>query len=121
MTAGNWRYQRTSSSSVAEYGASGGAPALSLRCDLTSRTVTLGKAGLPSANSGMIVRTSTVLRTLPTRGEGGYVASALAANDSLLDAMSYSRGRFAIQQAGTAQLIMPAWPEIARVVEDCRS
>jgi hypothetical protein len=46
--------------------------------------------------------------------------SQLGAQDSLLDAMGYSRGRFIVEQAGLPTLVIPAWPEIERVIEDCR-
>jgi hypothetical protein len=43
----------------------------------------------------------------------------MATRDPLLDQMAYSRGRFMLA-AGGQELIVPAWPEVARVVEDCR-
>ncbi len=52
----------------------------------------------------------------------------VTSNDPLLDALAFSRGRIGVivlQSAGSpvqsVQLVVPAWPEIARVVEDCRS
>ncbi|WP_345907778.1 hypothetical protein [Sphingomonas sp. UBA4815] len=44
----------------------------------------------------------------------------LAGNDRLLDAMAFSRGRFTIEQAGQPPLIIPAYAEVGRVIEDCR-
>ena len=44
----------------------------------------------------------------------------LAASDPLLDAIAFSRGRFAVDVPGTAPVYVPAYPEITRVVEDCR-
>ena len=41
-------------------------------------------------------------------------------NDELLDAMAFSRGRFVIEQAGAPTLVVPAYPEVGRVIEDCR-
>ena len=35
--------------------------------------------------------------------------------------IGYSRGRFIIQQDGLPTLVIPAWPEIERVTEDCRA
>jgi hypothetical protein len=34
--------------------------------------------------------------------------------------MAFSRGRFAIETAGLPTLYVPSWPEVSRVVEDCR-
>jgi hypothetical protein len=34
--------------------------------------------------------------------------------------MALSKGRFAVQTLGLPALYIPAWPEITRVIEDCR-
>jgi len=39
----------------------------------------------------------------------------------LLDAMAFSRGRFATAASGAPMLTVPSAPEVTRVVEDCRS
>ena len=44
----------------------------------------------------------------------------IAAADKLLDAIAFSRGRFALEAAGQETLYLPSWPEISRVIEDCR-
>jgi hypothetical protein len=44
----------------------------------------------------------------------------LQARDPLLDQIAFSRGRFTIEAPGAAMLVIPAWPEAARVIEDCR-
>ena len=42
--------------------------------------------------------------------------------DPLLDALANSRGRIGVGiSAEQPALVMPAWPEIARVIEDCRA
>ncbi|WP_343520792.1 hypothetical protein [Sphingomonas sp.] len=46
--------------------------------------------------------------------------ATLPANDQLVDAMGYSRGRFIVETPGMAPLVVPAWAEVLRVVEDCR-
>jgi hypothetical protein len=43
----------------------------------------------------------------------------LQANDPLLDAIAFSRGRFMVTGGG-ATLAIPSWPEAARSIEDCR-
>lgn len=48
------------------------------------------------------------------------MVASFAARDPLLDAMAFSRGRFAIQSDGLPTLYVPSWPEIGRVLEDCR-
>jgi hypothetical protein len=49
------------------------------------------------------------------------ISASLPAYDGLLDAMSFSRGRISVTVSGTPMLVVPAWPELARVVEDCRA
>ena len=49
------------------------------------------------------------------------ITAQLASTDTLLDALAFSRGRIGVGVSGTPPLVAPAWPEIARVVEDCRA
>ena len=39
----------------------------------------------------------------------------------LLYSLAYSRGRFVVEGGGAARLVLPAWPEAARAIEDCRN
>jgi hypothetical protein len=126
-TPGTWTYRRQDRGrSVASYGQADAAFALRLVCDPGSRSVTMSMAGAPGARP-VTVRTSSVTRTLPA----AFIAQAdarppfthdirLGADDPLLDAIAFSRGRFVVEQAGTPALVVPAWPEIGRVIEDCR-
>ena len=85
-----------------------GANIVVLRCDKPGRQVSLGGAGL----SGPLRITTSF---------GTYtVAAPLAARDPILDSMAFSRGRFIVAGAGAPQSVVPAWPEVARVIEDCR-
>jgi hypothetical protein len=34
--------------------------------------------------------------------------------------MAFSKGRFAIEAGSAPPLYLPSWPEVTRVVEDCR-
>lgn len=110
LTPGDWRYRRDGTASVATYGTA--TPLLSLRCDPAARTVMLTLA--TTADAPATLRTSTTRRTL-----AGAVTT-LAATDPLLEAMGFSRGRFVVEQPGSAPLVVPAWAEIERVTEDCR-
>jgi hypothetical protein len=71
----------------------------------------------------MMISTTTGSRALTatrlSEGEAS-VGVSLPAGDPLLDAMAFSRGRIAIEVSGMAPLYLPAWPELARVIEDCR-
>lgn len=104
-TPGDWSYAREGGASVARYGS-----ALELRC--SGGAVTLS---VPGANGPMIVRTSygDVARNADADG------LRLPASDPLLDQIAYTRGRFMIS-TGATELVLPAWPEVQRVVEDCR-
>ena len=71
----------------------------------------------------MLVRTETQERRLtasPVHSGAPLIVAELAASDPLLDAIAFSRGRFAVDVPGTAPVYVPAYPEITRVVEDCR-
>jgi hypothetical protein len=41
--------------------------------------------------------------------------------ETILDAIAYSRGRFAIEVNGIRPMAIPNWAEIGRVIEDCRN
>ena len=109
-TAGNW----TVADDSASFGIAGSAPLLNLRCAAPADII-FTYAGVPTGP--MVIRTTTLARTLQL-APGGQVR--IPAADPLLDAMIYSRGRFMVSAAGQPDMIIPPWPEMARVVEDCR-
>lgn len=109
LTPGEWRYREAEGGPEAVYATAGGG--FLLRCERGRRQVSLAR--LDVAAGPLAVRTSTIARTL----EAG---SPLAATDALLDAMVFSRGRFTVSTPGAAMLVIPAWPEPARVLEECR-
>lgn len=113
LSPGGWTYAADAAGSRAAFGTTPASPAFVLRCDAAARRVALERRGA----AGIAVRTTSSVRALPAAGG----AASLAAGDPLLDAMAFSRGRFMVEAAGAAPLILPAWPELARVVEDCRS
>ena len=119
LTPGEWQYRQSAASSGADFGVIGQSPLVEVTCQKQSRTVEI----VPQAPTGgptITIHTSSLRRTL-TRGGQMPPAVSLAASDPLLDAMAFSRGRFAIEVgAGAATLILPARPEISRVIEDCR-
>ena len=121
VTPGRWTYTRDERGSVAMFGTTGADAAAVLRCDRAGQRVFLSRAGAMAAP--FVIRTSSVARTVPAGAAGSeppYVATPFAPADPLLDAMAFSRGRFAIEQAGAAPLVLPAWAEVGRVIEDCR-
>ena len=121
VTAGTWTYARDERGSIASFEQAGSGALTMLRCDLANRRLVLSRAGV--ATGPITIRTSSTTRALPTGATGGtppYAAAVLTATDPLLDAMAFSRGRFALEQEGAPPLALPAWAEIGRVVEDCR-
>lgn len=121
LTPGTWSYRRDGQGSLALFGSVGADALLTLRCDLGLRRVFLSRSG--TVATPLTLRASSSARVLPVQPTGGgapYVAAALAPTDPLLDAMAFSRGRFTLEQAGAAPLVLPAWAEVGRVIEDCR-
>jgi hypothetical protein len=107
LTPGDWVYRAEDLTAV--YG--GGL--FTVRCDPAARRVTLARGG---SAAGLTFRTSYGDRSLA----GGPSGAVLPASDPLLDQIVFSRGRFAVEAEGQARLVLPTWPEPARVVEECR-
>lgn len=110
LTPGGWVYASEAAGSQASFGAS--APSFTVRCDRASRQITLTREG--ATTGAMTIRTSFGARSFPTP------AARMGARDPILDSMAFSRGRFTVQVPGSAMLVIPSWPEPARVIEDCR-
>ncbi|MBX9813685.1 MAG: hypothetical protein K2X76_03200, partial [Sphingomonas sp.] len=66
------------------------------------------------------LRTTSMARTLAAEPSGEGARIVLPARDLAVDAMGFSRGRFVLEQAGLAPLVVPVAPEVLRVAEDCR-
>lgn len=124
LDAGGWTYSHAAHQSAAAFGIPGAAPLFVVRCDRATRTVLLLRNG-GAAQGALTIRTTSETRSLPLGVAPGNpafgVAASLPANDRFLDAIVFSRGRFAVEGAGAPMLAIPAWPEPARVIEDCRS
>ena len=107
LASGQWAYFTTAGGSIATYGNH-----IQLRCDRTTRTVTISRPiGAPAA---LTIATDTSTRKLPPSGR-------LLASDLLLDAIAYSRGRFIVSGGTGPTIAVPSWPEAARSIEDCRN
>lgn len=118
VTPGDWNYQAEGAGSIAMFGPVGGASLLTIRCDRASRQIRVLRAG--AAPGPMTIRTSYGAVSWPPSGAaGGQVVRA--ANDMVLDQIAYSRGHFAVEMQGIDMLILPAWAEVGRVIEDCRA
>ena len=102
ITPGQWDHIASATGSEARYSG-----VLSIRCDRQTRTVTISLPGQPTAL--LTVATSALTRQLPAGGR-------LLANDPLLDAVAFSRGRFLVSSGTGPILAIPSWPEAARAM-----
>ena len=121
QTAGTWRWRMEGDRSLAEYGPYGASPVARLTCDPIAGATILWR-NWPATGPLPITVTTTGARRMMTAspdGAGG-VAVSMAANDRLLDAVAFTRGRFMLEMPGAPTLYLPAWPELSRVIEDCR-
>ena len=111
LSPGQWSYSASVGGSEARFGA-----IFSIRCDRTTRRVTLRRIEpVATAPSAMTIGTDLAVRTIAT---GGVVANT----DAVLDAIAFSRGRFIVSGGGGgSQLVLPASPEAARSIDDCRN
>ena len=125
-SAGDWVYRRDSRGSVALFGANNADASFIIRCDSAARRIYLSRAGALAGgdNAVMTIRASTGIKSFTVKNNGdrpSYVATELPVNEPQLDAIAFSRGRFLVSVKGAADLVIPSWPEIARVIEDCRA
>jgi hypothetical protein len=119
--AGDWAYATTADGSEATFSNSSGQPQLTIRCTRSTRRVSLLKAAATAAPF-LWVWTSSLKKSLPATYDAtsARVSSGLQAYDPLLDAIAASRGRIGFSSSELAALVVPPWPEVARVIEDCR-
>jgi len=120
--AGAWSYSSTADGTEARFVDASANPQLILHCTRATRRVSISKpatAAAPAIN----VWTSSQTRSIPTsfNPATGRLSADLQPYDALLDAMSSSRGRIGLSVGAQPALVVPPWPEIARVVEDCRA
>lgn len=123
QTPGTWSWALVSGRSTASFGLPAEAPLVVLSCDRAVGQIHLIRAGAAATEVPLAVATSTIRRLLqsdPVRSTAGWLVVLLSARDPLLDAIAFSRGRFSLEAAGLETLYLPAWPELSRVVEDCR-
>lgn len=116
ITPGEWEWQADRDTSVARF-ADG---MLMVACDLPRQMVTFSRSGKVADAAAFTIRTSGEVRTLRGRKTGEAIAVTLAGRDPFLDAIATSRGRFGVEVAGLDPVYPGSWPEVSRVVEDCR-
>jgi hypothetical protein len=112
VTAGAWTWRSTPESSEAVFSDQRGVQ-LVIRCTRATRRVSFSRTGASVAVPIRIATTSSQ-RALPP-------GNMVLANDPLLDAIAFSRGRLWVDASGTMPLLLRAAAEPARSIEDCRS
>lgn len=121
VSPGIWIYETDARGSRALFGIADTHALLVIRCDRAARRVYVSA---PGSEAGTItLRATSMVKGFAARPMGAtppYVAAEIAPNDSILDALAFSRGRFTVA-VGARQTTVPAWPEFTRVVEDCRA
>ena len=124
QTPGDWTYVAEANETLALFGTSPAAAVLVLRCDPATRQVGIARPGQVAGQTQMRILTETAARAFVANPVGNsarpMVAAILPANDRFLEAMAFSKGRFAVETQGLNTLYVPAWPEVTRVIEDCR-
>ena len=120
--AGTWNYAASATGSEATFLNSSALPQLTIRCTKATRHITIAKPATGAAAT-MTLWTSSAVRAVPSSFNPltNRISVEIVSNDPLLDALAFSRGRVGVTVAGGPSLVVPAWPEVARVVEDCRS
>lgn len=119
ITPGDWRWAREGGDSVARFGTPGFS-VLAMRCT-AGRMVTIDLPGTGATQPvALTITTSSQTRSVWAQPRGSWLEVSLGARDTLLDAMAFSRGRFTVAAQGSAPLYLPSWPEVSRVIEDCR-
>ena len=113
LAAGDWSYSATGAAPQASFGRPG-LLLFALRCDGGGRIGILRPGG---AAGPITIDTGLGARTLPAGDDPE--AAAPAASDPLFDQIAFSRGRFLVR-AADGDLVVPSWPEPARLIEDCR-
>jgi hypothetical protein len=121
LTPGDWSYGNR----VARFGEAGAAPILALSCAGEGQ-VRIEYFRAPAAPLSLTIRTETMARAITdlsvvgANNQGFPLRGTIPARDPLLDAMAFSKGRFAVEIAGQPTLYVPSYPEVTRVIEDCR-
>ena len=122
VSPGSWSYNATPSGSEAAFMDGTGTRRVVVSCMRSTRQVSISRAS-PAPAATVNVWTSSTSRALPSRFEQAVqrVTATTTAYDPLLDAVAFSRGRFALSLPGSPTLVVPTAPEVDHVVEDCRA
>jgi hypothetical protein len=119
---GNWSYAPASDGSEAVFANASGYPQLWVHCSRASQQVSIMRssgAAAPMLN----IWTSSATRSVAAsfNPATSRLTSEFSNYDPLLDAIATSRARIGVTIGSGPALVIPAWPEVARAIEDCRA
>ena len=120
--AGSWSYASAADGSKATFRDAAARPQLVVHCTRAARQVTIAKPATGAAPF-LYLWTTSLSRSLPASFNPmtARLSATVGAWDPLLDALAFSLGRVAVTVSGQPPLVVPAWAEVARVIEDCRA
>lgn len=116
----NWRGGAGSGDTYAEFDSADGENLVHLRCEPDNGELVLSLASDNLASDAVTIHTETQSRVLAADAGESSLSTRIDREDDLLDAMAFSRGRIAFEVEGDIAFAVPAYPEITRVIEDCR-
>ena len=121
VSPGAWNYSTVTGGSEATFVDTSNTVRVVMACGKLTRLVTISRISAAPAAT-LSFWTSSATRDLSARFDvnAKRVIAQVGASDALLDAIAFSRGRFAISMPGSPALVVPAGTEVAHVVEDCR-
>jgi hypothetical protein len=118
LTPSDWTWRSGGGESFAEFVSPQGVMLAQFNCT-ADREMLLAIANPRTSSTTITVRTETVAQAVPADAREGWLEARVPVQETLLDAMAFSRGRFALEADGMG-LYLPSYPEITRVIEDCR-
>ncbi len=119
QTPGDWHYRAAGREQFADFRSPAGGQIAQLACTAARDVSLTVYARAPGATS-ITIRTEHTDRALRAVAGETSVSAVAAASDPLLDAVAFTKGRFAVIVPGGPQLFLPSWPEVIRVIEECR-
>ena len=120
--AGSWSYAPATDGSEAVFADGSGYPQLWIHCTRATRQVSIARtAGMATAMLNVWTGSMTRSAAASFDPAKARLTVTLTNYNPLLDALANSRGRLGFALGSEPALVVPAWPEVARIIEDCRS
>ncbi len=125
LTPGSWVYRADAAAPAALFGLPASPAIVAIRCVRAQRQILVQRATRAPPGTMGTVQIYSSSRAAPLRASVPftgpvYMTAELAASDTLLDAIAFSRGKWGLMQPGEQDFILPRAAEVARVIEECR-